>query len=136
MYEEEYEDNDLFYTMKDPTKLVNEIRKLVFAGFGLENLNDEELQYLVSEIDEEEMDRTISLKECEIIAMEYLKTKKFKTKTKYILSDKDFNDLVEAINARLVSNLLTGLVDKGQIESAWDSEANDFIFWVKDNESD
>jgi len=135
MYEEEYENEDLVYAMKDPTEFVNQIRKLVFAGFGSEDLNDDELEHLVLEIDEEEMDNTISLNECKIIAMEYLETKKIRRKTKFFLTEQNFNALVEAINNRLVSNILTKLVDEGKLESAWDSEANDFIFWVKEDES-
>jgi hypothetical protein len=135
MYEEEYENEDLVYAMKDPTEFINQIRRLVFAGFGSEKLNDDELEHLVLEINEEEMDSTISFNECKIIAMEYLKPKKIRRKIKYFLTEQGFTDLVEAVNARLVSNILTELVDEGKLESAWDSEANDFIFWVKEDES-
>ena len=135
MYEKE-DDDDLVYVMQDPTEFINQIRKLVFAGFGSDALNDEELEHLVLEIDEEEMDKTLSFNECKVIAMEYLKPKKSKNKkkTKFFLTEQQFNDFVEAVNARLVSNVLTELVDEGKLESAWDSEANDFIFWVANNE--
>jgi len=36
----------------------------------------------------------------------------------------------------MVSNIINSLVKKGLIETAFDSEKNDFIFWVKDNEQD
>lgn len=134
MYEEDNEDEDLVYVMKDPTQFIDQIRRLVFAGFGTEDLDDDELQLLVLSINEKEMDNTISLNECKIIAMEYLKPKKIRRKSTYVLTEQGFTDLVEAINARLVSNILTELVDEGKLESAWDSEANDFIFWVKENE--
>jgi hypothetical protein len=134
MYEEDNEDEDLVYVMKDPTQFIDQIRRLVFAGFGTEDLDDDELQLLVLSINEKEMDNTISLNECKIIAMEYLKPKKIRRKFTYVLTEQGFTDLVEAINARLVSNILTELVDEGKLESAWDSEANDFIFWVKENE--
>jgi len=134
MYEEDNEDEDLVYVMKDPTQFIDQIRRLVFAGFGTEDLDDDELQLLVLSINEKEMDNTISLNECKIIAMEYLKPKKIRKKSTYVLTEQGFTDLVEAINARLVSNILTELVDEGKLESAWDSEANDFIFWVKENE--
>jgi hypothetical protein len=134
MYEEE-EDEDMAYVMEDPTEFINQIRRLIFAGFGLENLKDEELDALILEIDEEEMNRTISFDECKLIAMEYLKPRKIRRKTKYILTEQGFTDLIEAMNARLVSNLLTELVDKEYLETAWDSEANDFIFWVKEDDS-
>ena len=31
------------------------------------------------------------------------------------------------------SKILNGLVNKGLVETAYDSESNDFIFWVKDD---
>ena len=34
----------------------------------------------------------------------------------------------------MVSNILNQLVQKGLVESAFDTESNDFIFWVKDND--
>ena len=134
MYEEE-NDDETMYIMQNPTEFINQIRRLVFAGFGLKDLDEDELQFLISEIDEEEMNKTISFEECKLIASEYFQPKKFKKKIKYVLTEENFSNLVEAINARLVSNLLTELVDSGHLESAWDNEANDFIFWVKENEN-
>lgn len=135
MYEDENEeDYEAVYTMHDPDEFINQIRRLVFAGFGIKDLEDNELQHLIEEIDEEEMDKTISFDECKLIAMEYLEPKKIRRKIKYFLTEDSFTHLVEAINARLVSNLITELVDMGQLESAWDNEANDFIFWVKEDD--
>jgi hypothetical protein len=139
MYEENDEENDeedydTVYTMEDPDAFINQIRRLIFAGFGLKDLADSELQHLLDEIDEEEMERTISFAECKLIAMEYLEAKKIRRKIKYFLTEENFTNLVEAINARLVSNLITELVDMGQLESAWDNESNDFIFWVPEND--
>jgi hypothetical protein len=34
----------------------------------------------------------------------------------------------------MVSNILTKLVSDGIIESAFDTEKNDFIFWVKEQD--
>ena len=134
MYEEE-NDEEAVYVIQDSTEFINQIRRLIFAGFGLKDLSEDELQSLISEINEEEMNKTISLEECKLIASEYFQTKKIRRKIKYILTEENFSNLVEAINARLVSNLLTELVDSGDLESAWDSEANDFIFWVNDKKN-
>jgi hypothetical protein len=134
MYEEEYENEDLIYVMEDKKEFINQVRRIVFAGFGLEDLGDNKLSELIAEIDEKEMDNTISFAECDVIAKEYIEEKKIRRKTKYFLSDSKFNEFVEAVNTRLVSNILTELVDMGQLESAWDNEANDFIFWVKEDE--
>lgn len=134
MYEDDTdnEDYETMYTMRNPDEFINQIRRLVFAGFGIKDLGEDELQTLIQNIDEEEMNRTISFEECKVIAMEYLEPKKIRRRVKYFLTEENFTNLVEAINSRLVSNLITELVDDGQLESAWDSEANDFIFWVAD----
>lgn len=133
--DEEEDDDDLIYVMSDITELVNQVRKIVFAGFGFENVDEDQLSTLLAEIDDAELDETISFDECKVIAMDYFETKTTKRgKKKYILTNDNFNSFIEAVNARLVSNILTELVDKGQLESAWDEEANDFIFWVADND--
>ena len=134
MYEDDTdnEDYETMYTMRNPDEFINQIRRLVFAGFGIKDIGEDELQTLIQNIDEEEMNRTISFEECKVIAMEYLEPKKIRRRVKYFLTEENFTNLVEAINSRLVSNLITELVDDGQLESAWDSEANDFIFWVAD----
>lgn len=135
MFDED-DNDDLVYVMSDTKPLVDKVRKLVFAGFGFQDINDEELEILLQEIDEEELDNTISLNECQLIASEYFETKKTrKGTTKYILTNENFTEMIEAINSRLVSNILTTLVDKGELETAWDEEANDFIFWVVDHEN-
>jgi hypothetical protein len=36
----------------------------------------------------------------------------------------------------MVSNIISGLVQKGLVETAFDEEANDFVFWVKKNEEE
>jgi hypothetical protein len=133
MYEEDNEDEDLVYVMEDTSEFINQVRRIVFAGFGLKDLEDNELSALIEEIDKEEMDKTISFAECKIILQEYIEQKKIRRKIKYVLTSKNFDQFIEAVNARLVSNLITELVDMGQLDSAWDSEANDFIFWIPDN---
>ncbi|NBT08684.1 MAG: hypothetical protein EBS98_07780, partial [Chitinophagia bacterium] len=53
-------------------------------------------------------------------------------KTGEILPD----TILEELNSRLVSNILNSLVNKGLIESAYDSDTNDFVFWVKNDSKD
>jgi hypothetical protein len=36
----------------------------------------------------------------------------------------------------MVSNIVRGLVKKGVLDSAFDNDKNDFIFWVKDKYDD
>jgi hypothetical protein len=35
----------------------------------------------------------------------------------------------------MTSNLLNGLVNRGLVETAYDDEAEDFVFWVKENKN-
>ena len=56
-----------------------------------------------------------------------------KTKVaKLFMKESDYDDLLIQLNKRMVSNIVRGLVNKGFVESAFDDEKNDFIFWVKD----
>lgn len=62
------------------------------------------------------------------------KQKNRKTKEiRYTINDSIFADIVFKLNDRMVSNIVMGLVQRGLIESAFDDDANDFVFWVKDN---
>ena len=51
------------------------------------------------------------------------------------MNDIIFSDIVSKLNERMTSNIVNGLVQKGLIETAFDSEANDFIFWIKEDEN-
>ena len=50
-----------------------------------------------------------------------------------MVSDDLFISIIQILNDRMVSNTLANLVSKGLVESAYDSELDDFIFWVKEN---
>lgn len=41
--------------------------------------------------------------------------------------------MIETFNSRMVSNMLNNLVNKGVLETAYDSESDDFIFWTKND---
>ena len=47
-----------------------------------------------------------------------------------------FADIVHKLNDRMVSNIISGLVQKGLVETAFDNEVNDFVFWVKNDENE
>lgn len=131
-------DEDEYYVIQNLTKFVNSSRKIVFTAFGV---SDESFQDdLFKEIDDlakeelEEMEEVLSLKESMAIAKSYVhfQVNKKTKKQRMVLKGSDFNEFIEALNARLVSNLLMSLVKKGIIETAYDPEENDFIFWTKD----
>lgn len=137
MFNEEQDDDEYFYVIKDIDEFINHTRTIVFGAFGEDFESDEAIDHLIdrlTEQDKKELDETLSKEECLAIVHDHVKPKTNRRGiTKYIISDKQFETIIEAFNARLVSNLLTNLVQKGLIESAYDAEENDFIFWVPDN---
>ena len=142
MYEEQ-DDEDMdrmsnnVYVVSDIDKFVDQTRKIIFGCFGEnDEITDENIDDLISQLSEtdiEELDRTLSHEECLTILHTHVKPKITRRKKKrYIISQEKFNNIIEDFNARLVSNLLQQLVAKGLIESSFDSEENDFVFWTKD----
>lgn len=136
------DDDNLVYVISDIDKFVNETRKIIFGGFG-QTEDDEDATTLdelidnLTESDIEELDQTLTQDECISILHDYVKPRKTKNgKKKYVINEEQFNQIIDAFNARLVSNLLTNLVNKGLIESAYDNEENDFIFWIPSNEDE
>lgn len=127
-----------WFIIDDIEKFVESTRVLVFDAFGNENKKStDDLALLLSDLEDseiEELEETISQAECLVIAKNYLQ-KQYNKKSKeerYVISTNKYMEMIESINARMVSNMLTHLASKGLIESAYDTEANDFIFWVKD----
>lgn len=131
-------DGNEWFIIDNIDKFVESTRVLVFDAFGNENKKSaDDLALLLSDLEDselEELEETISQAECLVIAKKYLQ-KQYNKKSKeerYIISTNKYMEMIESINARMVSNMLTHLASKGLIESAYDTEANDFIFWVKD----
>lgn len=89
-------------------------------SFDKELLTDEEL---------EELNDCLTEKESYSIASQYIK----KRRGKFVITESKYIELLEALNARITTNLLRILSNKGLLESAFDSELNDFIFWPKEN---
>ena len=129
-----------WYQIKDLTGFINHARELVFKSFGQinEDANDD-LTYTLSVLapkDQAELDKILTYDECFIMAKNYMKIKiSKKTKTEnYYINDMILSKILESFNNRMVSNILSKLVNDGLLDSAFDSEKNDFVFWVKDNE--
>lgn len=128
------------YVVKDVETFINSIRKTVYGGFGHEIQHDNELTQLMKKLENnqeemQELDRTLPLEECYMIAKEYITRQKNKNtgEVRYTITEDGFEEFIFALNDRLVSNLLNSLVQKGLLEMAFDAEENDFIFWVPDD---
>lgn len=130
------------YIVDDLEELTLSSRRLVFNGFGQgEVFNEEDLIDLMKEASEastKEMDDILSQHESLIIVKNLVTKQKHKTKNiyRYIINEKIFSQIIEALNTRMVSNILSSLTNKGLIESAYDEKIDDFVFWVKEENSD
>jgi predicted AAA+ superfamily ATPase len=124
------------YIIKDFDAFIEATRVLVFNTFSEQKNNV--LDHNISNLHEKEvneLDSVLSQSECILIAEDFI-TKQTNKKTKekrYIITDSNYMSMVEAFNSRMVSNILSNLVNKGIIDSAYDEDKNDFVFWIKNN---
>jgi hypothetical protein len=127
------------YEIKDLDEFTESARRVVFGGFGksIEETKDEFTDMLeeLSGEEETEMNEVLSQQESLLVVKSIIKTQtNKKTKaTRYVINEKIFADVLDALNARLVSNILSTLTKKGLIESAYDDKINDFVFWYPEN---
>lgn len=132
--------NDEFI-VKDIEYFVNYSRVLLFNLFGkdnnskIDNINKDITD--LSEDEKKELDTILSYDESLVIIKSIAKEQKHKItkKSRYIITDELFLQIIEALNDRMTSNLLNGLVNRGLVETAYDDEAEDFVFWVKENKN-
>ena len=129
------------YEIKDLEEFTESARRVVFSGFGksIEQTKDDFTDILeqLSQEEENEMNQVLGQKESMIIIRSIVKKQKNKKtqQIRYVVNEKIFEDILNALNARLVSNILANLTKKGLIESAYDDQLDDFVFWVKEDEN-
>ena len=127
-----------WFAINDLDEFVDAARILIFNSFGknLETEDQLEVEKLLdcNKDNREELDKSLSHDECSTIAKGVLKTKinKITKKVTYYINDTKFMEFLELLNDRMVSNILNDLANMGLIESAFDNDSNDFIFWIKD----
>jgi len=124
------------YIVEDMEQFVEACRVLVFSVFG-ENNAENKMVFSKSELPQpelEELEQILTQKESLILAKEYIRTQthKFTKKQRYIISEKKCQEFVECLNSRMVSNLLNKLTNEGLVDTSFDSDLNDFVFWVKE----
>jgi len=140
MYDEdENEERDGYLEISNVDKLVNFSRRLIYYNFDdeSEKLSDADFFDKVQKIKKEdipELDKYLPFEEAKSI-MKSLIVKRRHKKTKIpkmFMKESDYDEVLVQLNQRMVSNIIRGLVNKGVVDSAFDNERNDFIFWVKD----
>lgn len=132
--------HDKWFFINDFDDFVDHSRSLVFKFFGTANeVADDSMTASISKMSKKElteMDETLTHDESAIIIKNHAR-KQINKKTKevrYCLTDKLLQSIIEDMNNRMISNILNSLVNKGVLDSAYDSDQNDFIFWVKDDD--
>ena len=128
---------DNWFVIKNLTDFINASRRLVFQSFGQKTDDQFEIENMITNISEQEqaeLDKVLSFEEAQSIIKPFLKkqTNKKNKEQRLILNEDTYMSIIEALNDRLVSNILNGLVNKGLIETAYDEESNDFVFWIND----
>ena len=127
-----------WFAVKDVDGLVTSARTLVYNNFGDWKSKDEQdiVDSMILKPDnEDEFDQLLTQEESMVIVQSLLKRQRHKTtkKVRYLISDSLFYDILQQLNDRLVSNTISSLVQKGLVETAYDSEIDDFVFWVDKN---
>lgn len=123
-----------WYVIKNLEKFIDSTRVLVFHNFMKQETEQSYVSLEVSQEEKEELDKILGYEESSSIINSLIKKQihKKSKKTRYLLNDNLFIEIVESLNNRMISNVLNSLVNKGLVETAFDTDSNDFIFWVKD----
>jgi hypothetical protein len=124
-------------------KLVDFSRRVIFYNFDEANddLDDEDFMKKIEKIeskDSTEMDKVLPRDEVKAIFSDLVFKRKNKNTKKVALfiKEEDYEEVLAQLNQRMVSNIVKGLVSRGLVESAFDSEKNDFVFWVRTDYDD
>lgn len=125
-----------WYEITDIDIFIKSTRVLAYSSFGLKEESKEQVLIDYEDLSKEqkkEIESCLPQKESLAIAKEYLKETKKNGKVVFRFNEKLYMDLIQALNLRLTSNILNNMSKKGLIETAFDSELNDFVFWTKDD---
>lgn len=115
-----------WYYVEDMEKFLEHIRKISYEKFT--EVNQMIKDDLASEFNEE-LDEILSRQESDNIVIPLLK----KHKDSYKISNETVIKIIEKLNSRMISNSLNKLVKLGIVDSAFDSDLNDFVFWIKED---
>lgn len=125
------------YSIVDINKFIETTRVMVYNSFGQSDLTIDKVDMDIENLEQEErqeLDVYLGQKEAQRIIFEYIKKRKTKNgDTIYILSEEEFLKIINDLTLRLTSNLLNNLATRGLINTAFDEETNDFIFWAKED---
>jgi DNA-binding HxlR family transcriptional regulator len=129
--------NKDWYIIKDLNEFIKNTRILVFNSFGAQSQTNETTSLTIKPEETEEFDKVLGHNESEIIIKEIVRTQtnKHNHKKRYLINDVLLDKIIQQLNTRMVSNILATLVNKGLIETTYDPEVNDFVFWCEDSQT-
>lgn len=128
--------NDNWYLVDNIDNFVKSTRILVYNNFG-KNKPEDKIDLAIDSVapdEQKDFDQVLTQEESKVIVCALLK-KQVNKKTKeerYLVNDDKFMEIILCLNDRMVSNILNQLVNKGVLDTAFDDESKDFVFWVKD----
>ena len=141
----EEEDDDGWMEIINLDKLADFSRRIIYHNFDESNdqYSDKEFLEIVTQMklnaeNYEELEELLPIKETTNILKSLCILKNRKKRTVYLIKEDDYDEFLVQLGQRMISNIILGLVKKGLVESAFDDEKNDFVFWVKkqDDEND
>ena len=127
--------NNEWLEISSMQKFTDYIRTMVYMNFA-ENTEENDLTLSFQELSKKEqveLNNLLDIEECILIVKENVKIVRHKInkEKKYLINDTRLNKIIEDINQRMISNIIKDLVGKGLLETAFDEEKNDFVFWAK-----
>lgn len=134
------------FVIKDIDYFTNYSRRIIFDSYGQkseENSDTDKTDLIDSAIDDlskkdkEELDKILSYEEALNIIKSIAKVQTHKTtkEKRYVITDDSYMKILQSLGDRMTSNILNGLVNKGIVDTAYDSDIDDFVFWVKDKDN-
>ena len=125
------------YEIIDIEKFVESTRTLVYHQFGNKEGLPKNIDNLIQSLSDEEVDemnRCLTQSESLNILQKFTKKQrnKYTQETRVSISEDQYMLYIEELNSRMISNMLAKLASDGLLETAFDEEINDFVFWTKD----
>ena len=128
--------DDEWFVVKDLDGFVKSARTLVYNNFGDWDKSEDDIvdSMIAKPEDEAEFNQLLTQEESAVIVKNALKKQRNKTTNalRYLVCDSLFYEILNQLNDRMVSNTIGSLVQKGLVESAYDDEIDDFVFWVNE----
>lgn len=128
--------DDQWFVVKDLNGFIQSARTLVYNNFGDWDKSEDDIvdSMIAKPEDEAEFNQLLTQEESAVIVKNALKKQRNKTTNalRYLVCDSLFYEILNQLNDRMVSNTIGSLVQKGLVESAYDDEIDDFVFWVNE----